>query len=178
MSVADHTTSVEYRDIHECPGYRFGSDGSIWSRWRSGGRLFDEWRRLEPCAGAKGYLSTVIKIAGRHRSVRVHKMILWAFNGPRPDGAHGCHWDGDKLNNAIDNLRWASPQENIRDALRHGTHAIGERHNHAKLTEPQVRAIRQRHRDGEKTADLAREHGLRYCTVMLLVKGKTWKHVV
>ena len=48
-------------------------------------------------------------------------LVVLAFLGPPPfPGAHAAHFDGDKLNNRLSNLRWASPAENEADKRRHG----------------------------------------------------------
>ncbi len=51
----------------------------------------------------------------------VHQLVLETFVGPMPQGLEGCHNDGDSSNNRVDNLRWDTHEENMRDARRHGT---------------------------------------------------------
>jgi hypothetical protein len=58
----------------------------------------------------------------------VHHLVLEAFVGPRPAGHEAAHGDGDKTNNALANLRWATPKENAADRYRHGTVLFGTRH--------------------------------------------------
>ena len=72
----------------------------------------------------------------------VHRLVLSAFVGPSPEGAAGCHYDGDRSNNHVSNLRWDGRAGNMQDAIRHDTAPRGERHGFAKLTRDQVRAIR------------------------------------
>ena len=52
----------------------------------------------------------------------VHRLVLEAFVGPRPDGMVGCHWDDNPDNNRVENLRWATVSENNYDSVRNGTH--------------------------------------------------------
>ena len=52
----------------------------------------------------------------------VHRLVLEAFVGPRPEGMEACHWDGNPRNNRRDNLRWGTRSSNRQDAVRHGTH--------------------------------------------------------
>ena len=52
----------------------------------------------------------------------IHELVLAAFVGPRPEGMDACHWDDDKQNNSLSNLRWASRSENMRDNVRNGNH--------------------------------------------------------
>lgn len=56
------------------------------------------------------------------RVLRVHRLVLEAFVGPRPDGLLARHLDGDPTNNALTNLRWGTYSENGLDSVRHGTH--------------------------------------------------------
>ena len=53
----------------------------------------------------------------------VHVLVLEAFVSLRPDGLQACHFDGNPLNNALENLRWDTAASNRADAIRHGTHA-------------------------------------------------------
>lgn len=57
----------------------------------------------------------------------VHRLVLEAFVGPCPEGFFGCHWDDDQDNNHLANLRWASPTENVHDAIRNGMHGMAQR---------------------------------------------------
>lgn len=65
---------------------------------------------------------------GRARSVVVHKLVLEAFVGPRPDGMVACHNNGNQKDNRPDNLRWGTVLDNAADKTIHGTVASGERH--------------------------------------------------
>lgn len=53
---------------------------------------------------------------------KVHQLVLEAFVGPRPEGMLGLHWDDDKSNNRLENLRWGTYSENLHDAVRNGIH--------------------------------------------------------
>lgn len=46
--------------------------------------------------------------------VHVHRLVCWAFHGPRPSASHCVdHLDGDPFNNAASNLRWVTRAENV-----------------------------------------------------------------
>jgi len=54
----------------------------------------------------------------------------------------------------------------------------GERHPRSKLTEANVREIRERYASGESLQrELAKEFGVDHCTITQLINKKTWKHV-
>lgn len=71
---------------------------------------------------ADGYARTSLSGHGQPRSARVHQLVLEAFVGPPGPGQEARHLDGDKANNRLSNLAWGTHTENMRDAIRHGTH--------------------------------------------------------
>jgi hypothetical protein len=67
-----------------------------------------------------------IDISDSHQKVHavlVHKAVVEAFLGPRPKGQDTRHLNGIKTDNRLENLVYGTRSENIRDCLRHGTHA-------------------------------------------------------
>lgn len=176
--------SVDYATIERYPGYRFGSDGSIWSCWqRFGGgkslvqkRLSDRWRLLSPTAGSKGYLFVRLCENGgaAGRILLVHRLILEAFNGPCPDGCEARHYpDGTRSNCSIGNLVWGTRSENFHDKWEQGTMPHGEKHHNATLTDLQVAEIRERKAAGETLKTLADEFGVHLGTIWNLVNGRS-----
>jgi len=65
---------------------------------------------------------TLYRNDGKPTKVLVHHLVLEAFVGPRPPGKEGCHWDNNRANNYIENLRWGTRSDNMQDSVRHGTH--------------------------------------------------------
>jgi hypothetical protein len=100
------------------------------AHWRGGTRL-RRGKYLKPGAtgGSGAYLFVVLMNDGKTRSNRcVHRLVLEAFVGPRPEGMQACHNDGDPHNNALSNLRWDTPTANNADKKAHGTWQGGENH--------------------------------------------------
>ncbi len=82
-----------------------------------------------------GYPHVYLSTPARPFAVpKVHTLVLTAFVGPRPGGMGCCHYDGDKTNNRLENLRWDTPKSNARDTARHGRH-VGKPINFLALTE-------------------------------------------
>ena len=52
----------------------------------------------------------------------VHRLVLEAFVGPRPEGMVARHLNGDPGDNRLENLAWGTQSENNYDKVRHGTH--------------------------------------------------------
>lgn len=57
----------------------------------------------------------------------VHRLVLEAFVGPRPDGMVACHYDDNPRNNHVSNLRWGSYSDNARDQVRNGGNWIANK---------------------------------------------------
>jgi hypothetical protein len=139
-------------------------------------------RVIKPGIASSGYPLVVLNKNGKRKSALVHQLVLEAFVGARPEAAEACHVDGDRTNTALANLRWDSRSGNIADARRHGTHFEiqphrGESHGMAKLTEEQVRDIRQRRAAGESTALIAESLGMNCSHIAGIVAKRRWKHV-
>jgi hypothetical protein len=185
---ADHpTTPVEYRTIDRLPGYRFGDDGSCWSRWGQASNgyargtrsaLMENWRALSGTLTPDGYIHLSLKVrGGKHRGFQLHRLVLEAFVGPCPSGMEALHGDGNGANNRLGNLRWGTHPENMADAKRHGTTLVGARHPNAKLTDESVISILVAVASGESSRSIAARFGVSKDNVLLIAKGKTWTHL-
>ena len=100
---------VDYREVPGFPGYRVGSDGTVWGSRRAGrgyGRSRD-WRPLKPYLVRPGPAPTVSLYRDRVRhSMRVSSVVLMAFVGACPDGCEVEHANGDLLDSRLENLRY------------------------------------------------------------------------
>ena len=65
-------------------------------------------RILKGAQSFGGYLQ--VDINKKH--IRIHRLVAYAFLGPRPEGLFIDHYDRNKLNNKADNLRYVTPSEN------------------------------------------------------------------
>lgn len=74
---------------------------------------------LKPGKNRQGVLYVNLS-NGTNQVKRVHQLVLEAFVGPRPPGMEGCHWDDNKENNALTNLRWDTHSANMFDKVRNG----------------------------------------------------------
>lgn len=94
--------------------YRVSSEGRIYSLRRG--------RVLKGTPAPSGHLSLSLMRDGIRTQAQVHALVLLAFVGPYPAGLEIRHLDGDPANNRLENLRYGTRQENVQDAIRHGTH--------------------------------------------------------
>lgn len=189
----DHTTftscaSPEFERWLPVPGWP-DFDISHWGRIRSHLLRGDHgWclrqqaagvmpRVLRPGVTRSGHLRVrlVRWIDGtpERRMFGVHNLVLMAFRGPCPEGMEGCHSpDPDPANCRLENLRWDTRSENMRDVVRHG------KHPHALLDEPKVRAIWLKLVEGlETTKSIAKQFGVTRQAINSIKIGHSWTHI-
>ena len=67
-----------------------------------------------------GYLVANISAGGEKKQVRLHRVVWIAINGIPPKGMAVCHKNNSKIDNRINNLYLATPQQNTIDAGKDG----------------------------------------------------------
>lgn len=178
--------AVLYKPIPDFPGYRAGTDGSIWTQWKRTwtkgreGSLFvlsDEWRRLRPSVKKNGYLKLTLFRDGRAFQRLVHRLVLETFVGPCPPGHECAHDNGVRTDCRLDNLFWKTKKGNASDRERHGKTPRGETHGQSKLTTADILDIRSRHSAGGTKRGLAREYGVTGRAIDFIVRRVNWSHV-
>jgi hypothetical protein len=166
------------------PGYEgiaAGSDGTLWTLWRGRRRrrLSGEYARMHSYPSVAGYLRVAVTEGGKHKTVKVSRLVCTAFHGPPPDGMFCLHNDGNKLNNSAGNLRWGTPADNSRDRDLHGTtaHNRGEKAGGVKLSSEDVLQMRLLYDAGKTQEELADKYGVRQPSVSRILSGVRWGHL-
>ena len=178
--VMQDQSTVIYRDIPGWPGYRVGNDGSVISN-RLNTRPRDHkkperWYKLNQ-AVSRGYHRVAFKQGEKNCWQFVHRLVLEAFVGPRPDGMQARHLDGNRSNNTPANLRWGTGKQNGEDRVRHGNQVRGSRVTISRLTEQQVIEIRHALANGATKKGLARKYRVSDTAIRCIARGRTWKHL-
>jgi len=78
-------------------------------------------RILKACPDKDGYLQVGLTMYGVVDTGKIHSLVMFAFVGSRPEGLETRHFDGNHLNNSLENLRYGTSSENSIDTVRHGT---------------------------------------------------------
>jgi hypothetical protein len=123
---------------------------------------------------SSGYVHIAIAEGKRVRRVYAHRVIWEHEHGPISEGMQVNHVNGVKDDNRIANLELVTPAGNAQHAYATGLSKPmhGSRNGSAKLSEAQVRRIRDRQRAGEQQQHLALEYGVSKAQVCRIVSGK------
>lgn len=75
-------------------------------------------KMLKPQNVYTGYTMVALSKDGKVSDWYIHRLVLTAFRGEPAPGAEGCHNNDIRSDNRLENLRWDSHLENVRDAFR------------------------------------------------------------
>lgn len=110
----------------------------------------------------------------------VHRLVAEAFI-PNPENKPEVdHIDTDRTNANVDNLRWVTSSENTQAALKNGNHKIGTESPLAKLTEAEVKDIRESYTPYDRLYGIramARNFNASIGTIAKIVNHITYKNV-
>ena len=172
---------MTWRDVPGWPRYEVNDMGLVRSRHmtvntRGGALAGRKGRVLRLVKKNNGYLAVTLTKGTQRCQTAVHRLVALVFHGAPPhDNAQVLHFDGNKHNNAADNLRWGTPADNHADTELHGRRLKGELHPHAKLTEIAVRSIRNSSADA---SELANAHGVSREHIWAVRANRTWRHIL
>jgi HNH endonuclease/NUMOD4 motif len=137
------------------------------------GRTMPVKARILRCGptGKGGYPRFNAGVNGKSKVLFVHQCVMLAFVGPPPSGHEVIHYDGDPVNNRLDNLLYGTRAQTIDNAKRRGTFPRYEDRPGAVLTREQARIIA----GSSKKADfLANRFGVKRGTIQQIRQGLTW----
>jgi len=124
-----------------------------------------------------GYSYACLWKQRKPKNHRIHALVLAAFIGPRRPGMEINHIDGDKSNNHVGNLEYATRRQNIDHAMRTGLVPNGEQMVGARLNDVAVRVARFLCSRGYTRARIARAYGVSRYTIEDAVSGRKWSHI-
>lgn len=137
-------------------------------------------------------LSTPYGIANKCLVVRLWKgnksrmfnlyRLLGIHFRPNPENKKEVHHkDYDRMNISLNNLYWATPSENMKDAYDTGHckefYEKGFSHKLCKLTPEKLDLLFQRRKDGKKLVEIGKEFGLNWSYVSKILNGAVYGRV-
>jgi len=156
-------------------GYEGLYQVSTIGRVKSFNGLWVEEKILAPGANQpRGYLYVNLCKDGKRKNFYVHRLVAQTFISNSQNKLEVNHINGNKLDNRVENLEWATSSENHRHAYAMGLMKSGEEHPNSKLTNEQVRYIRA-NPDGLNTCELGRKFGVGDSAITEIQLGKKRK---
>jgi hypothetical protein len=167
----------QFRDTE----YYVTEDGDVYSKKYHPKRNPNcEMRKLKPFLNTtSNYLK--IKLSGvLNKKFYIHRLVAECYL-PNPNNLPLVeHRDDIKTNNHVSNLMWSNHADNSKHANENGLIPKGEKHLSSKLTEKEVKWIREnyipKHREFSSRA-LARKLNVTQKTILNIIKNKTWTHI-
>lgn len=125
-----------------------------------------------------GYHVVALRKKGKGYLPTVHKLVMGAFVGSRPEEMEVNHIDGNKLNNRLENLEYVTRSENCKHSFVMGLQCNkGVRHSQARLNDEKVIEIRKLCGDGLTRKEVAEMFGVTAGQITNIMCGRGWKHV-
>jgi hypothetical protein len=110
----------------------------------------------------------------------VHRLVGELYI-PNPDNLPQIdHKDSNKLNNHYTNLEWVTNKENMDRAIKNGLMKHGEQYEHSKLTELDIKYIRENYIPNHPQFSgvaLSRKFGVGNGQISRIVNNTRWKHL-
>lgn len=128
---------------------------------------------LRPGSSVTGYQGVIINA----KMKQVHRLVALAFI-PNPESKRCVnHIDGDKTNNCVLNLEWATHAENMKHASENGLAKGGSMPGESHPESKHVRVIRSSSMSHVSNNAMGRLFDVSGVLVGLIRRRKAWKHV-
>ena len=139
---------------------------------------------LKPRINRGGYYYIGLRKNGSKATFAIHQLVAQAFI-PNPKNKRTVnHIDGDKLNNNVTNLEWATYSENLEHAYKTGLRtsvsleAVWQKNYKRKLKPEQVIEIKRLLAEGNLThKEIATKFSVARSTITEIKSGRRWKHL-
>ena len=174
--------NIKIKSILNFPSYYVGIDGSVWRHITDKHQGITKlgWKQLFPTVHPiTKYLIITLRKGSKQYSKYIHRLVLESFVGKCPLGMECLHFDDDRTNNHLLNLRWGTRKDNIQDRKRNNRHNSGERNGNAKLKDNDVLHIRDLYKNKKQSYEqLAHKFQIKRATIYGIVTNRSWKHLL
>jgi len=129
---------MRIKNIPNFEGYKITDKGLVI------GKRFG--KPMKPRICRNGYKTIFLRKDGKYYGKRICRLVLEAFIGECPKNKECNHINGDRLDDNVENLEWITHSKNLSHSFKIGNRCHkGQNHPMSKLTNNQVRLIKETH---------------------------------
>ena len=130
-------------------------------------------------ANRNGYVGVHLYKDGKKTQFSVHRLVAEAFIPNPKNKPQINHLNGDKTDNRVDNIEWATASENTKHSFANGLQVVlrGENAGSAKLSSHQVRRIKLMLELGTKHVEIAKMFPVQSSQITRIASGERWAHI-
>ena len=124
-----------------------------------------------------GYQRVILSLDGKATHVSVHRLVALAFVDNPENKEYVHHIDSDKMNNHMDNLEWATPLENSRDARINNLYISGSRSPDSKLEIEVIPNILDLYfNKGLFQSEIGEKYNVSQSMISHVIRGESWHY--
>ena len=155
----------------------FGRVRSLWRKVNKTDSIIKKEIILKPLK-TKSYLFVNLWLNGKNKQQYIHRLVATHFLQNTENKKEVNHIDGNKHNNKVNNLEWASPKENMHHAIKNKLiNNSGESNVTSKLKEKDVLEIREMFKNGVSRKYISEKYKITYSYVFRIGKKLMWRHI-
>ena len=114
-----------------------------------------------------------VQLGHKGPRVYIHRLVADAFILNPENKSQVNHKDGNKHNNAVENLEWATSSENIKHSCKVLGNHIGEKNPLALFDNDTATEIKMKLASGATYAEIMKDYGIRSRTTVWRLKTNT-----
>jgi len=185
MNTISSTTEIWKPVVGYEGTYEVSNQGRVKSlaRYKKGkvGPCWHEEKMMKTPLHHSGYVHCALRRNGKSTSFTIHRLVALAHI-PNPDNKPQVnHKDSNRANNHVSNLEWCTMSENMLHGYMHGNKKAypryGEKNPACKLTEKQVKEIRELYKNGKLLSQIGAIYNMCEGSVYNITSRKSWKHI-
>jgi hypothetical protein len=156
-----------WKEITEAPGYFISDQGRVKN---SKGKV------LNPRPNKNGYLRILPSVNGiQKKSMFVHQLVLSTFGPQQPADTTPDHINRIRTDNRIENLRWATKKDQIKNSVMNPPKGI--EHPNSKLKEEDIIEIRRLLKTNMLQTKIAKLFNVAEGHITRIKQNKQWAHL-